>query len=150
MPDFQSSWIGSFHWSICTLRYLVWLLPIGIRSILCYWNEPCIADFMSDKKSCHWSHFSPPHLCCREWNQHVVSIRQYRCIGNIHYASQNIANISHKPNRLYAPPSPPASEQNIAFCYHDYWQKQHIWLYYLFSSWCQQQRLKNKWHRLIS
>ncbi len=73
------------------------------RALYCWfhdWTDSCL------------SHFSATCLHCREWNQHVRSVKWCHSKSS---CVTNISNISTKPTPLYSPPTPPSSKRNCIF-----------------------------------
>ena len=106
-------------------------------------------SFHDRKSSCPWSHFNSTRVYCREWNQHVLSVKQCHCIEKYHPVSQIFQ--APPPNKHHCIHHPLHHHVNqVAFFCHHYWQILLIWQCYLFLNWCIQHQLKNKLHSLVS
>ena len=67
--------VGWVHFTVLSKSYLTWLLTIKKRA-------GCL---MLVKHALHcWSHFNWTCLYCREWNQHVLSVKWRYCIEKNH------------------------------------------------------------------
>ncbi len=146
---FSIRWMGSFHWSICTWKYLLSWWTIRIRSLLFVsemtpgllisWRDRQLAlitvqfnsSTLSEMKSiCSLNQMIPLHR-----KNHPVSQIFQTSLPNQHHCIHH--PLHHQVNQM------------AHFC-HYYWLIYLVWLCYLLLNCCTQHQLKNKLPRLVS